>query len=239
MNRVFLLSTAFMCLSLASFCQEGVFIGIGINQATIRNRNLNEIYQRYNDANPWSTGFDTFNHIGGVTLEASILKEQTMMSMGWCTRNKTKFAEGTDTLGAYQEIHLKNKYNYFYLNYFWHIVNEDHLKLGPGIGAGLGSYKIQRSNTTHEYDLEYYDVIRQHQLLTSVLINMSVYMGDHVCLSIQPYFQIPFLQNTLINYTTLENDINPRYSISDEDIPSYLEWPWNYGFTIALSFGGE
>lgn len=228
-----------ICLSFSSialFSQE-TFFGIGFISSGFENKNIERIFERYNEHSPGS--FDSYNNMGGPVFDISIRDEGSMASIGFAGRKKSIFNEYEDTLNVNHEIFLQERYGFWFVNYFWHVVDRDRFKLGPGIGGAVSLYRFQRTNTDGDHEYPTYDVIRTFHFLTSVLINMSIYMGDHASLNFQPYFQMPFMSNSYINYEYLENNLNPWYSIPEEDEDSYLEWHINFGIMISLSFGGE
>ncbi|PLX07163.1 MAG: hypothetical protein C0596_12270 [Marinilabiliales bacterium] len=231
-----LLLPIILVFAINGFSQE-TFFGVGIMQSTFKNENINKIFERYNENGPGY--FEPYNHIAGPVFDVSIRDDGYMASIGFASRKKNIVNEYYDTLNVSHEIYLQARYGFWFVNYYWHLVDKDRFKMGPGIGGAVSLYRFQRTNTDGDHQYPVYDVIREFHFLTSVLFNMSIYMGEHASLNIQPYFQMPFLSNTLVNYAYLENNLNPNYAIPDEQEDDYLEWHINYGFTLSLSFGGE
>jgi hypothetical protein len=238
MKRVSLLIFVIISIVYVAKSQE-IFYGIGFNKTSIRNENVNMIFNRFNEINQWSDPFKNYNDIDGFVLDVSIRKEHSMTSLGFNFRKKNISSEGYDTIGVQRKIDLKNTYNYGYLNWFWHFVDNDHFKMGPGIGFGLGTYRMFRRNSTNDDQDEYFSVIRNHQFLFSILYNFSIYMGDHVSLNVQPYFQCPILNNSEVYFIYLEDNLNPSYTIPEETWDRYREWSLTWGVAVNLSFGGE
>jgi hypothetical protein len=238
MKRILILIIPlFLCFNI--LLSQEIFFGIGFNKTSIRNNNFERIFERFNQTNQWPETFRMYDDIDGLVIDLSIRKEKSMVSLGYNGRRKVLNAEGYDSTLVYHQIELKNTYNYMYVNYFWHLVDHDRFKMGPGIGLGIGSYDILKRNSTIDEKGEYYKVIKEYQLLFSVLYNFSIYIGDHISLNVQPYFQCPIMTNSEVNFAYLEADLNPSYEITHDAWDSYNEWPITWGVAINLSFGGE
>ena len=231
-----LLTVFLLILSVSSFSQM-TFVSVGISQSYFQNKNIDKIFTRYN--NNGMGNFEPYKNISGPVFSFDFRNDGKMASMGYARRRKNITAEYIDSLNVNHAYTCQARYGYWFVNYYWLVVDNDRFKMGPGVGAAFSYYMFRKSGIIGDREYDAYNIITETHFLTSILFNMSIYMGEHISLNIQPHFQIPFFANTLVDYTTLEHDINPTYSIPDDQLNSYNEWHWNYGLTISLSIGGE
>jgi len=226
----------FVTISTLTFSQT-TYLSVGYSHSMFQNKNIDKIFTRYN--NNGMGNFEPYKDISGPVFSFDFRNDGKMASMGYARRRKNITAEYIDSLNVNHSYTCQARYGYWFVNYYWHVVDNDRFKMGPGIGAAFSYYMFRKSGIIGDREYDAYNIITETQFLTSILFNMSIYMGEHISLNIQPHFQVPFLFNTIVNYGALENDINPTYVIPDDQLDSYNEWHWNFGITVSLSIGGE
>jgi len=166
-----------LILSLNSFSQT-TYLSVGISQSNFQNNNIEKIFIRYN--NNGQGNFEPYKNIYGPVFSFDFRNEGIMASMGYARRRKNVTAEFIDSLNVNHSYTCHSKYDYWFVNFYWHFVDEDRFKMGPGIGGAFSYYRFQKSGIIDDREYDAYDIIKQSQFLTSVLFNMSIYMGENV-----------------------------------------------------------
>ncbi|PLW93634.1 MAG: hypothetical protein C0592_05390 [Marinilabiliales bacterium] len=219
-----------------SNAQEGGFFTIGVNSALIANDPLHGIIDRYNENTYWlSEDVEHFGWNTGILLACSFVEEKAMYTFGWSSRTQSRVGNGFDSTNVECNMDFNFRYNYMFFNIFYNFVDGDVVKMGPGLGGGLGTYKILIKETQGERVLREGDPQRNHYFSLNILFHLSIYMGPHVFLNFQPYIHLPLGDISLV---PLDNEINPTYTPRvDKDDLTFP--PLAKGFSISLNFGGS
>jgi hypothetical protein len=225
------------------FCKgllaQQTLFSIGYNFADVNQDPFDKTIAHFNELRPWlDEPMSEIRVVDGWALYIEKRFENNSIAMGWNFRNHETEAEGTDSNGVNQHWFIKQRYNYAYIDFFWHIIDHDRFKCGPGIGFGLGQYKILQKTEGKVIGIsnpDYFDSVRETQFLSSLKWNFCFYLWEHVSFNMQPCYQIPILNNAAVDISYLEESMNfvNRGLLNEKD---YEAWTTNFGFIFSLSF---
>ena len=151
-------------------------------------------------------------------------------------------SDKSDSYGSigsdYEKRELKQRFNCFYSDLYWHLLDKDRFKTGPGIGLGLGYWRIFQSiegtmtpHTTEKFEPYFSRLLLMLQLSWDI----NLYLGENFSLDVIPYFHIPFGRPQPFNFNTLQSSLGVTgLSIYNKYNMKYI--PQIGGISFAVSF---
>jgi hypothetical protein len=215
--------------SVSSQLSAQLNLNVGYNISYLENELTNNILKRYNENNPWlNKSFKEFHLMDGIIVGTRYRFGPAALLLQWTNKKRNLESNGTDP--STDETYfrdLKFQYNSYSagLQFF----------MGPVSFGGLMDYSHYTIKTAHTDKEDFYKVLSNQEWSSHIFLNIPIYNGSKMGISLQPYAHVPWSNINIIN---LEQELNPEFSANADPVDYNVDFR-NYGISLIFYNGQQ